>query len=109
MLVLVAAGGGILHAKGQISLSAAVIAPGLMVMAIILFMGAVSGAHLNPAVSIAFALRGDTVLLQTERSTLDLDRSEVQDLIARVTQYADDLDDALVERFGGELGGELEI
>jgi len=28
-------------------------------MAIILFMGAVSGAHLNPAVSLAFALRGD--------------------------------------------------
>jgi aquaporin Z len=59
MLVLVAAGGGILHAKGQISLPAAVVAPGLMVMAIILFMGAVSGAHLNPIVSIAFALRGD--------------------------------------------------
>ena len=30
-----------------------------MVTAIILFMGAVSGAHLNPAVSLAFALRGD--------------------------------------------------
>lgn len=30
-----------------------------MVFAIILFMGAVSGAHLNPVVSIAFALRGD--------------------------------------------------
>jgi aquaporin Z len=30
-----------------------------MVMAIILFMGKVSGAHLNPAVSMAFALRGD--------------------------------------------------
>jgi aquaporin Z len=59
MLVLVAAGGGVLHSKGQISLSAAVVAPGLMVMAIILFMGAVAGAHLNPAVSIAFALRGD--------------------------------------------------
>ncbi len=59
MLVLVAAGGGVLHAKGQISLPAAVVAPGLMVMAIILFMGAVSGAHLNPVVSIAFALRGD--------------------------------------------------
>jgi aquaporin Z len=30
-----------------------------MVLAIILFMGRVSGAHLNPVVSIAFALRGD--------------------------------------------------
>jgi aquaporin Z len=38
---------------------AAVVAPGLMVLAIILFMGKVSGAHLNPAVSFAFALRGD--------------------------------------------------
>src|SRR5271166_4979269 len=59
MLVLAAAGGGILHGKGQISLAAAVVAPGLMVMAIILFMGGVSGAHLNPGVSLAFALRGD--------------------------------------------------
>jgi aquaporin Z len=58
-LVLVAAGGGLLHAKGEISLAAAVVAPGLMVMAIILFMGAISGAHLNPAVSVAFALRRD--------------------------------------------------
>jgi aquaporin Z len=58
-LVLVAAGGGTLVGKGQISLAAAVVAPGLMVMAIILFMGAISGAHLNPAVSLAFAMRGD--------------------------------------------------
>jgi aquaporin Z len=59
LLVLVAAGGGLLHAQGQISLASAVVAPGLMVMAIILFMGAVSGAHLNPGVSLAFAMRGD--------------------------------------------------
>lgn len=59
MLVLVAAGGGLLHGRGEISLTAAVVAPGLMVLAIILFMGAVSGAHLNPVVSLAFALRGD--------------------------------------------------
>jgi aquaporin Z len=59
MLVLVAAGGGILHGEGQISLAAAVVARGLMVLAIILFMGAVSGAHLNPGVSWAFAVRGD--------------------------------------------------
>ena len=30
-----------------------------MVLGIILFMGKVSGAHLNPAVSLAFAARGD--------------------------------------------------
>jgi aquaporin Z len=59
LLVLAAAGGGLLHARGEISLAAAVVAPGLMVLAIILFMGAVSGAHLNPVVSLGFALRGD--------------------------------------------------
>jgi aquaporin Z len=61
-LVLVAVGGGVVNARfgGQAIPSAAqVVAPALMVMAIILFMGVVSGAHLNPAVSIAFALRGD--------------------------------------------------
>src|SRR5215472_10450714 len=60
-LVIVAAGAGTINAvsNGQISRSAAVTAPGLMVLAIILFMGAISGAHLNPGVSIAFAARGD--------------------------------------------------
>jgi aquaporin Z len=59
LLVLAAAGGGLLHGKGEISLAAAVVAPGVTVLAVILFMGAVSGAHLNPVVSVAFALRGD--------------------------------------------------
>jgi aquaporin Z len=61
-LVLVAAGGGVVNARfgGHVIPAAAqVVAPALMVMAIILFMGTVSGAHLNPAVSLAFALRGD--------------------------------------------------
>jgi glycerol uptake facilitator-like aquaporin len=47
------------QSDGAISRAAGVTAPGLMVMAIILFMVAVPGAHLNPAVSIAFAARGD--------------------------------------------------
>ncbi len=61
LLVLVAAGAGMMgHAfSGVISRTAAVVAPALMVMGIILFMGKISGAHLNPAVSIAFALRRD--------------------------------------------------
>ncbi len=60
-LVLAAAGGGMMgHAfPGVITHTDAVVAPALTVMAIILFMGKVSGAHLNPAVSLAFALRRD--------------------------------------------------
>jgi len=60
-LVLAAAGGGMMSQAfpGVISHTAAVTAPALTVMAIILFMGKISGAHLNPAVSIAFALRRD--------------------------------------------------
>ncbi|HVA21185.1 MAG TPA: aquaporin [Candidatus Micrarchaeia archaeon] len=58
-LVLAGAGGGVVAAvsHGAIGRAAAVTAPGLTVMAVILFMGTVSGAHLNPVVSLAFALR----------------------------------------------------
>ena len=61
LLVLVASGGGMMGEAfpNTITRTAAVVAPGLMVMGIIMFMGKVSGAHLNPAVSIAFSLRGD--------------------------------------------------
>jgi aquaporin Z len=61
LLVVVGAGASVLDARtaGGIGRTAEVITPGLMVLAVILFMGAVSGAHLNPVVSIAFALRND--------------------------------------------------
>src|SRR5215467_7782011 len=61
-LVLAAVGGGMVSARfggNAVPYTAKVIAPALTVAAIILFMGTVSGAHLNPAVSIAFAARGD--------------------------------------------------
>jgi aquaporin Z len=61
LLVLVGAGGGTVNAvsHGQISRTAAVTAPGLMVLAVILFMGAIPGANLDPDVSLAFATRSD--------------------------------------------------
>jgi len=59
LLVVVAAGGAMMVSMGggAVTQAMAVTAPGLMVMAIIYFMGEVSGAHLNPAVTLAFALR----------------------------------------------------
>jgi aquaporin Z len=62
LLVIVAVGGGMVNVRfggHAVPAPAAAVAPGLMVAVIILFMGTVSGAHLNPAVSLAFALRGD--------------------------------------------------
>jgi aquaporin Z len=61
LLVVVAAGAPMVaHAvPGSVSRTVAEAVPGMMVIAIILFMGKTSGAHLNPVVSIAFWLRRD--------------------------------------------------
>lgn len=61
LLVLVAAGADMAAAQsaGAVTPAMASVAAGLTVAAIIYFMGAVSGAHINPAVSLAFALRGN--------------------------------------------------
>ena len=62
LLVLVAAGGGVVGALAvgsELTLAMKALAPGMMVMGIIFFMGTISGAHLNPAVTLAFAVRGN--------------------------------------------------
>jgi aquaporin Z len=60
VLVTVAAGSGVINhyvGGGPISRTAAVIAPGAAVMAMIYAWGPLSGLHINPAVTAAFAIR----------------------------------------------------
>lgn len=60
-LTLVAAGGPVIAAASgtEVGLPAQVVAPALLVMAMIYTLGNLSGAHFNPAVTLAFALRKD--------------------------------------------------
>lgn len=53
---------------------------------------------------LTLGLDEDRVELGAERPCRDLDRSEVDDLLTRVSRRADELDDELVARFGGHRG-----
>ncbi len=59
-LTFVAAGAIVIAevSRGEVNYVARVVAPGLMVMAVIYTLGDISGAHINPVVTLAFVLRG---------------------------------------------------
>jgi hypothetical protein len=53
----------------------------------------------------AFAVHDGIVSLVAQRSTADLDRSEVRALVERIPAYADRYDDELAAEFGGRPAG----
>ena len=54
----------------------------------------------------AFSLREGAVVITTDRSTLGLDRVEIEDMIRRIGSYADRYDDLLQGEFGGAQGSD---
>ena len=50
----------------------------------------------------SFGLRGEEVVLTTDRSTTGLDRVEIEEMIRRVASYADYYDDILTVEYGGK-------
>ncbi|GAA4038145.1 aquaporin [Arthrobacter methylotrophus] len=59
--MLAAAGADVVNTatRGGLGHTAITMTPALTIIAVVLFIGPVSGAHLNPVVSLAFALRRD--------------------------------------------------
>jgi hypothetical protein len=53
----------------------------------------------------AFALQNGVVILTVERSTTDLDKSEVLEMVKHIEDYADHWDEILIKEFGGSPAG----
>lgn len=65
-------------------------------------------ANARELTGAGFGLKGDMVVLVADRSTVDLDPSEVKEMILRVGYYADAYDDALVSEYGGTRHSDLD-
>jgi hypothetical protein len=55
----------------------------------------------------AFGMRGQAIVITADRSTQGLDMVEVEEMIERVSAYADHFDDALTQEFGGVRHSDL--
>ena len=53
----------------------------------------------------AFALKGDDVILTVERSTVDLDKSEILAMVSHIEEYVGTYEAKLVAEFGGRVAG----
>ena len=78
-----------------------VVRPADEVLASPLFLRRLLELNATELTGAAFGLRGEEVVLTTDRSTTGLDRVEVEEMIRRVSQYADQYDDTLKREFGG--------
>ena len=82
ILVTVAAGSGVINhyaGGGPISRTAAVIAPGAVVMAMIYAWGPLSGLHINPAVTIAGPVIGAAIAVMIIGTVRGLPNKEERD------------------------------
>ena len=59
-------------------------------------------------INCALGIEGDKICISSDRSTKDIQVSELQDMVLCVSKFADDLDDHLAEQFGCELLGNAE-
>jgi len=60
-------------------------------------------------VSASLTLRDDQLCVVSERSTTDLSHEEIEELVKRLTFYADELDNRLVAEYGGRLWSETHM
>ncbi len=84
-----------------------VMRPSADAMAGSLFLKRLLELNANELTGAAFGLRDDEVVLTADRSTSGLDRVEVEEMIRRVADYADQYDDALTLEFGGVRHSDL--